>query len=333
MFYEPIEGGSVRCFLCAHSCRIGLGKRGICAVRENRDGMLYSLVYGKVIAEHADPIEKKPLFHFLPGSRSYSIATAGCNFRCKHCQNYEISQFPRERADFPIPGIDKTPSEIVESASRAGCESISYTYTEPTIFLEYAADCAGLAKSRGIKNVFVSNGFMSPESAAYVARYIDANNIDLKGDENFYRDICHARLAPVLETIKTMKAAGVWLEITTLVIPGWNDSPETLREIAGFIASVDKAIPWHVSRFHPDYRLLDAGPTPAETIRFAVNIGKEAGLKYVYSGNIAEPGGEDTRCHGCGEILVRRSGFTVAAMKIKQGACPRCLTPIEGIWP
>ncbi|MDA8174850.1 MAG: AmmeMemoRadiSam system radical SAM enzyme [Nitrospiraceae bacterium] len=334
MFYKPITGGngSVRCYLCAHHCRIGPGKRGICAVRENRGGVLYSLVYGKVVAEHADPIEKKPLFHFMPGSRTYSIATAGCNFRCEHCQNYEISQFPRERPDLPIPGREKSPQAIVDSARAAGCNSISYTYTEPTIFLEFAADCAALARKSGIKNVFVSNGFMSPKSAAYIARLIDANNIDLKGGEGFYRDICHARLAPVLETIKIMKSAGVWVEITTLVIPGWNDSPEALRRIADFIASVDTAIPWHVSRFHPDYKLLSAGETPAETIRFAVKTGKEAGLKYVYSGNIAEPGGEDTVCPGCNNALVRRSGFTVLGMNISGRACPLCGLQIEGVW-
>jgi pyruvate formate lyase activating enzyme len=333
MFYEKTGGPAVRCFLCAHRCVIGEGKRGICAVRENRASTLYSLVYGKIIAMNVDPIEKKPLYHFLPGSLSYSIATVGCNFRCEHCQNYEISQWPRERPDVDIPGTDMTPEAVVSAAAQRGCKSIAYTYTEPTIFLEFCLDCAVLARKNGIRNVFVSNGFMTPESACAIAPYLDANNIDLKGDEKFYRDICHARAAPVRETIKLMKEKGVWVEVTTLVIPGHNDSEEVLRDIVRFIRSVDPCIPWHVSQFYPTYRLLDAPPTPVDTLKRARQIGLEEGLRHVYMGNVPGQGGEDTYCPYCGAVVVSRSGYRILDMKLKgKGICPVCSGEIKGEW-
>ncbi len=333
MFYEGIDGGKVRCFLCAHRCVIGDGKRGICAVRENRGGKLYTLVYGRLVAMSVDPIEKKPLFHFLPGSRSFSIATVGCNFRCEHCQNYEISQFPRERPDVEIPGRQLTPGAVVSAAAEQGCRSISYTYTEPTIFLEFVLDCARLARGRGIKNVFVSNGFMTPESAGAAAACLDANNIDLKGDERFYRDICHARAAPVRETIRLMKAKGVWVEVTTRVIPGLNDSDEILGDIAGFIKSVDPSIPWHVSGFYPAYRLLDRPPTSVATLKKAMETGLKAGLKHVYVGNVPGEAGEDTYCPSCGAKVISRAGYSIRGMRLKgKGACPGCSHIIDGVW-
>lgn len=224
MFYERLGDRKVRCFLCAQHCIISPGKRGICAVRENIEGTLYSLVYGKIVAHHIDPIEKKPLFHFYPGSRSYSIATVGCNFRCLHCQNYDISQYPKIYPD--IPGEKMSPEEVVREAEISGCQSISYTYTEPTIFFEFAYDCARIAHEKGIKNVFVSNGYTSPEATRAIAPYLDANNIDLKGDDNFYKKVAGARLQPVLDTIKLMKELGVWVEVTTLIIPAYNDSED-----------------------------------------------------------------------------------------------------------
>lgn len=332
ILYEGLERGKIRCFLCAHRCLILPGKRGICAVRENIDGVLYSLVYGKVVASNTDPIEKKPLFHFLPGSMSYSIATVGCNLRCQHCQNYEISQFPRERPDVAIPGRDMTPEEVAEAARRAGCQSISYTYTEPTIFLEFALDCAKSAQKTGIKNVFVSNGFMSPESAKLAAGIIDANNIDLKGDENFYKKICEGRAEPVKETIKIMKSEGVWVEVTTLIIPGHNDSDQTLGDIASFIHSVDPALPWHVTQFYPTYQLMDSPRTPLETLRRAVEIGHKAGLKYVYEGNVPGAGGENTFCSKCGELVIKRLGFAVLENNLRHGACPHCGAKVDGVW-
>jgi pyruvate formate lyase activating enzyme len=329
LFYEKIDDGKVKCSLCAHNCTISLGKRGICAVRENRDGVLYSLVYGKVVARHVDPIEKKPLFHFHPGSRSYSIATVGCNFNCKHCQNADISQYPREYPD--IPGDDMTPEEVVREAERSGCRSISYTYTEPTIFFEFAYDCARLAHERGIKNVFVSNGYTGAEAARLISPYLDGNNIDLKGDDDFYKRIVGARLQPVLDTISLMKELGVWVEVTTLIIPDYNDSDDFLRWAAGFIYSIDPAMPWHVTQFYPTNLLLDKPRTPVGTLRKARTIGTDAGLKYVYEGNIPGEGGENTRCPSCGELLLERIGFDLTRIRMKNAACPGCGSIIEGV--
>ncbi|MFZ6007185.1 MAG: AmmeMemoRadiSam system radical SAM enzyme, partial [Nitrospirota bacterium] len=329
MLYEKVADGKVKCHLCNHSCTISPGKRGICAVRENRDGTLYTLVYGKVIARHIDPIEKKPLFHFYPGSRSYSIATVGCNFRCLHCQNYEISQYPKEYPD--IPGEEMTPEQVVRDAELTGCKSISYTYTEPTIFFEFAYDCARLAHEKGIKNVFVSNGYTSPEATRLIAPYLDANNIDLKGDENFYKKVAGAKLQPVLDTIKLMKELGVWVEVTTLIIPTYNDSEEFLKWTAEFVKSVDTAMPWHVTQFYPTYKLTDQPRTPIKTLRMARDIGLKAGLKYVYEGNVPGEGGENTYCHSCGELLIERFGFSLTTIKMKDSKCSKCGAQIDGI--
>lgn len=329
MFYEHLGDGKIRCFLCAQHCTISPGKRGICAVRENIDGTLYSLVYGKVVARHIDPIEKKPLFHFHPGSRSYSIATVGCNFRCLHCQNYDISQYPKVYPD--IPGEEMTPEDVVREAELTGCKSISYTYTEPTIFFEFAYDCAKLAHEKGIKNVFVSNGYTSPEATRAIAPYLDGNNIDLKGDDTFYKKIAGARLQPVLDTIKLMKELGVWVEITTLIIPGYNDSDDFLTWVAEFIRSVDPAMPWHVTQFYPTYKLIDQPRTPVSTLRRAREIGIRVGLRYVYEGNVPGEGGENTYCPQCGELLIERFGFSLTTIRMKDAKCIRCGTKIDGI--
>jgi len=331
MVYERLSGSDVRCHLCAHACLIHPGTRGICAVRENREGILYSLVYGKVISANIDPIEKKPIFHMLPGSTSLSIATVGCNFRCKHCQNYEISQYPRERK-FEVPGSDMTPGDVVDLAVRSGCESISYTYTEPTIFFEFAYDCARLAHERGIKNVFVSNGYTGAEATGMIAPYLTANNIDLKGNEAFYRDICGARLKPVLDTIILMKNLGVWVEVTTLIIPGLNDSDKDLTDIAEFLVSVDPAIPWHVSAFRPTYKLMDRPSTSVESLRKAVEIGRRAGLRYVYEGNVPGEDNENTYCPSCREQLIHRVGYRIRENRLADGRCPKCASLVEGIW-
>ncbi len=329
MFYEKLSDSKVKCHLCAHGCIISPDKRGICAVRENRDGTLYSLVYGKIIAKHIDPIEKKPLFHFYPGSSSYSIATVGCNFRCKHCQNYQISQHVEYFHD--IPGEEISPEQVVMEAQMAGCKSISYTYTEPTIFMEFAYDCAKLARKKGIKNVFVSNGYTSAEAVRTIAPYLDANNIDLKGDDNFYKEIVGARLQPVLNTIKLMKGLGVWVEITTLIIPTYNDSDDFLKWVADFIKSIDVNIPWHVSQFYPTYRLTDQQRTPVQTLRRAREIGIKSGLKYVYEGNIPGEGGENTYCPSCHQLLIERTGFSINKIQMKSSQCSKCKTLIAGI--
>ncbi len=331
-FYEKREDNKVHCFLCAHGCVIEPRKRGICMVRENRDGTLYSLVYGKIISQNVDPIEKKPLFHFLPGSRSYSIATVGCNLQCEHCQNWEISQFPRFEPK-EIPGQDMTPAQIVARAQSTGSASISYTYTEPTIFGEFAYDTALLARDQGIRNVFVSNGFMSERSAKVMAEVLDADNIDLKSfQDSFYRKICKARLHPVLETIERMKELGVWVEVTTLIIPGLNDSDQELTEIAKFLAGIDPAIPWHVSAFYPAYKMLNRPRTPAATLQRARRLGLEAGLRYVYTGNIPGDEGEKTFCYQCGAVVIDRVGFAIRHNYLHNGACAKCGTVIDGVW-
>jgi len=331
MFYEKLDGSRAKCRLCAHNCTINPDKTGICGVRRNLDGTLYSLVYGKVISLNIDPIEKKPLFHFLPGSRSLSMATVGCNFRCRHCQNFEISQYPHDNGK-DIPGRVMSPGDIVAEAVRHGCSSISYTYTEPTIFFEFAYDCARLAHEKGIRNVFVSNGYTGPDAARLIAPYLDANNIDLKGSDRFYREICGARMQPVRDTISLMKELGVWVEVTTLIIPDHNDSDSDLTETAEFISSVDPAIPWHVSQFYPTYRLLDKPRTPVCTLRRAVEIGKKAGLKYVYEGNVPGEGGENTYCASCGSLLIERYGYSILQNRMTDGKCGSCGSATEGIW-
>jgi pyruvate formate lyase activating enzyme len=331
LFQEPREGGKVQCGLCAHRCIIAPGHRGICAVRENREGVLVSLVYDKVIAQNIDPIEKKPLFHFLPGTTSFSIATPGCNFRCKHCQNADISQLPRDRGGM-LTGQPARPAQIVAAARQMGCASISYTYTEPTIYYELAFDTAQLAAAAGLKNVFVTNGYITPEALREIRPYLHAANIDLKAfTDDFYRDICGARLQPVLDSIRLYRELGVWTEITTLVIPGHNDSERELRQIAEFIRSIDPDIPWHVSRFHPTYLLTDRPRTPVVTLQRAREIGIAAGLRHVYEGNV--PGeGEETFCGNCRKPVVRRFGFTVERMDVRDGRCPFCGTVIAGVW-
>jgi len=331
MFYEKLDGNVVKCNLCSHRCgRITNSKRGICGVRENRDGTLYSLVYGRVVARAVDPIEKKPLFHFLPGSRAYSIATVGCNFRCRNCQNFEISQMPRERN--VIIGEDVAPEEVVAAAKRYKCESIAYTYTEPTIFFEYAYDIAKLASKEGIKNVFVTNGYITEEALVEIKPYLDAANIDLKSfSDEFYRKNCGARLGPVLDSIRLHKSLGIWIEITTLIIPTLNDSEENLRKIAEFIKDVGEEIPWHISRFHPMYQLLDLPRTPIASLHKAREIGLEVGLRYVYEGNVPGEVGENTYCYECGKPLIRRHGYTILENKIKNSECSYCGAKIDGV--
>lgn len=331
-FYDRLEDHKVHCHLCAHECKIDPGKRGICQVRENREGTLYSLVYGRVVAENLDPIEKKPLFHFLPGSRSYSISTVGCNFQCLHCQNYDISQYPRLH-EGRIIGTERTPEQIVAAAQASRAATISYTYVEPTIFMEFAQDIGHLAHEKGIRNVFVSNGFMTPLSADALAEFVDADNVDLKSfSDDFYRKVCKAKLKPVLDTIVRLKEKGVWLEITTLIIPGLNDSDAELTQIARFIRNLDAGIPWHVSAFYPTYKMLDRPRTPPETLFRARQIGLAEGLRYVYTGNIPGRGGEDTDCPQCGETLIARLGYQIRGFILKDGACPKCGTAIDGVW-
>ena len=331
MFWEKCGDGQLRCGLCRFSCRIAPGRRGRCGVRENRDGILHTLVYGKVVAEQIDPIEKKPLFHFLPGSRSYSIATVGCNFRCRHCLNYEISQWPQTRDG--IPGVEKTPDALVAAARRSSCASIAYTYTEPTIYYEYAYDTAVLARQNGLKNVFVTNGYTSTAALEAMAPYLDAANVDLKAfSERFYREVAGAALAGVLDCLRDYRRLGIWLEVTTLLIPGWNDDPEELRRLAGFIATeLGADVPWHVSAFRPTYLMQDRPPTPHATLARAVALGREAGLRYVYVGNLPVAGGEDTICPQCGAVVIRRRGFQLLEVSVRNGCCHYCGGGVAGV--
>jgi len=331
MLYEKIEETAVKCRLCAHRCRIRQNERGICGVRENKEGFLYSLVYGRVIAENVDPIEKKPLFHVLPGSKSYSFSTVGCNFRCTFCQNHDISQMPRETGN--IFGRETAPAEIVQKAIKSGSRTIAYTYTEPTIYFEFAYDTANIAHEKGLKNVFVTNGFMSEEAIETIAPCLHAANVDLKAfSDDFYRKYCGARLQPVLDSLKKMKSLGIWVEVTTLLIPALNDSDEELGKIAKFIHSLGPETPWHISRFHPRYRLDNLPPTPVASIHRASEIGKAAGLKYVYSGNIPGDEGENTYCSRCKELLIDRYGYYIEKFNLKGTHCPRCETLLDGIF-
>jgi len=323
------DSEDVDCSLCYQSCHIRPGKRGICAVRENQNGKLLTLVYGNLIAANEDPIEKKPFFHFLPGSLAYSIATVGCNFRCLHCQNADISQLPQEGGKIPTNFVP--PEEVVAEAVSRGCQSVAYTYTEPTIFLEYARDVAVLARASKLRNVFVSNGYIGEEAGDEIIPLLDGINIDLKGDDVFYRRVCKAKLDPVKSNIEKFWRAGVWVEVTTLVIPGYNDSVNILTDIAQFLAGVSPDMPWHVTAFYPTYRLLDAPPTGIESIKKALKIGREAGLRYVYAGNVIGES-ESTICPNCGFILVERRGYRVMKNSVVEGHCPQCKTQIAGVW-
>lgn len=319
-FYKQLDDNKVQCTLCSHFCTINDGERGKCSVRENKEGKLYSLVYGKAIATAVDPIEKKPLFNFLPGTYSYSVATMGCNFDCKFCQNSDISQPGRE-----IYGRELAPEQIVKQAIENDCATIAYTYTEPTIFYEYALDTAILARKKGLKNIFVTNGFINPEPLKEISKYLDAANIDLKSfDDDFYREYVGARLQPVLDSIKMYHELGIFLEITTLIIPGKNDSSENLKQIAEFIASIDKNIPWHVSRFHPMYKMQDIDITPEKKLIEAVEIGKKAGLKYVYAGNLPGNDYESTFCPSCNAKLIDRYLYKIKDIHSISDKCNFC---------
>ena len=330
--WEPLKDQAVKCNLCSHRCIIKDTKRGICNVRENRSGTLRTLVYGKVIARNIDPIEKKPLFHFLPGSRSYSIATVGCNFKCRFCQNADIAQMPSDH-DGMIMGDTFAPEDIVDGAKKANCKSIAYTYTEPTVYFEYAHDTAKLAHDAGIRNIFVTNGYMSSEALNMIKPYLDAANVDLKAfNEDYYKKLCGAKLAPVKETLVTMKSLGIFIEVTTLLIPGLNDDKTELQALARFIAtSLGPETPWHVSRFHPTYKLMDRPSTPVQTLLMARDIGLASGLRYVYTGNVPGKSGEDTFCYRCGKTLIGRWGFQIGKYDIENSRCKYCGTSIDGV--
>ena len=327
MFYEPAGDGKARCRLCPHQCLIKDGAAGVCRVRVNRGGELQTKVFGFPDAAHVDPIEKKPLFHFKPASSTLSIATVGCNLRCRFCQNHSISQCGDPGASYGF----ITPERVVELAVRNRTSVISYTYTEPTVYYEYTLECAKLAHAHGLANVIVSNGYIMPAPLDELSALLDAANIDLKFfKDSLYREYTGGTLQPVLDTIIALHRKGVWVEVTTLVIPGLNDDHEQLAEIAKFIADVSPDIPWHISRFHPTYRLQDRSATPLQRLIDAHEIGKAAGLRYVFTGNVHGSGYEDTVCPDCGELLIKRQGFMVSSVLLEDGCCPQCRFEIAG---
>lgn len=331
MLYKPGKRWTVHCRLCSHLCHIRNGDDGFCGVRYNSGGRLYTRVYGRALACNVDPIEKKPLYHFLPGSRIFSVGAPGCNFRCDYCQNWQISQVGEGAPAHVGPDL-LAPDDLVASAISRRCRGIAYTYTEPTIFFEYAFETARLARQAGLANVFVTNGYMTAQAIETIAPYLDAANVDLKAwRDGFYRDLCQARAKPVRDTIHRMKRLGIWVEVTTLVIPGENDSREELEAMAAFIAEVDPDIPWHLSRFHPQYRMRDHQMTPFETLERAAEIADAKGLRFVYLGNVPD-GRRITRCPACGNDLMRRTMTEVDTSGLADGRCRSCRALIPGVW-
>jgi pyruvate formate lyase activating enzyme len=330
MLYEKLDDKQVRCHLCGHHCVIPDGKLGVCHVRQNVDGTLHTLVYGSAISQNVDPIEKKPLFHVYPGSASFSIATLGCNFQCKWCQNWEIAHMPRQRGLMSV--SHTSPEELVHKALASNSKTIAYTYTEPTIFFEYAYDTARLAHEAGIANVYVTNGYMTGEMLDAFHPYLDAANVDLKAfRKKTYHRYVGAGLQTVLDSLVKMKKLGIWVEVTTLVVPGINDEAAELLDAATFISrELGPDTPWHLSRFFPHYQLPNVPPTPVESLRRAQEIGQEAGLRYVYMGNVREE--SNTYCYNCNELLIQRRGYWIAGNKIKDGKCPQCGADIAGLW-
>lgn len=328
LLYEKLKNKNVRCLVCNHQCLISPRQRGLCGVRENKNGKLFSLVYGKAVAVNLDPIEKKPFFHFLPGTYSLSIATVGCNFSCLHCQNWDISQGPKENSG--ILGEDLSPRDIVKLALKHKAPSISYTYTEPSVFIEYALDTMKLAKKQGLKNNWVTNGYLTEKALKTIAPYLDAANVDLKFfDNDLYWKICGAELQPVLNTLKSMKKLKIWVEVTTLLIPGYTDKNRQLEKIAKFIKEeLGEETPWHISGFYSCYKMTDVSPTSPELIHQAVKIGRKAGLKYVYAGNLPSDENENTYCPKCRTLVIKRRGYEIKRFD-RNGLCPKCRKKID----
>lgn len=330
LFYQKLDNKVVQCRLCPRRCTIPDGKRGFCGVRENRDGILYTLVYAKPVAIHIDPIEKKPLFHFLPSTTAFSIATAGCNLRCKFCQNWQISQAKPEEVDY----MYLEPRDLVKKVKASGSRTLAYTYTEPTIFYEYMLDVAKLAKAEGIKNIMHSAGYINEEPLRQLAKYLDAANIDLKGfKDEYYAKMSEATLEPVLKTLKILKQEGVHLEITNLVLPGYNDDIDLITKMCLWIKeNLGPDTPLHFSRFFPMYKLISLNPTPVESLERARQIALDCGLRYVYIGNVGGHPAENTYCPKCKKIVIERKGYFIVQNNIADGKCKFCGEEIVGVW-
>ena len=331
---RPLSGGVVQCQVCEHFCAVRPGEAGKCGVRRNVEGTLYLVVYGEAIAAHVDPVEKKPLFHFLPGGEILSIGTYGCNFRCPFCQNWQMSQARDfdDRSEYL--GQQATPEALVNTCLRSHIPMIAYTYNEPTVFFEYTYDTAKLAHEQGIKNVYVSNGYMSQAALDMIEPYLDGINVDLKAfSEAFYREQCQARLEPVKRNIAHIaRQTHIWIEMTTLLVPGLNDSEDELRAMAEWLAGVGPDLVWHVTAFHPDYEMLDRPRTSPQSLSRACEIGKSAGLRYVYVGNVMDADRESTYCPQCGRKLIQRHWYNVSELWRERGVCPQCGQTIAGVW-
>jgi pyruvate formate lyase activating enzyme len=338
ILYKKLTDNKVQCLACSHKCIVNEEQTGICGVRQNKQGDLYLLVHNKPISVNIEPVEKKPLFHFLPGEKIFSLGTIGCNFGCEFCQNWEISQLPKTIDAIRQTGYERQqetwmPETIVQHCLESKIPMIAYTYNEPTIWTEYAYETMKLAKEKVIKKIWYSNGFMSQETLNLISPYLDAINIDLKSfSEDFYKNICKARLEPVKENIKKIHEKGIWLEVTTLIIPKINDSDKELQQIAKFLKNISENIPWHISAFYPGYKMVDISSTPKESLIKAYQIGKQAGLKYVYIGNTPDAEYESTYCPKCNFLLIKRLGLDMIENKIQDGKCPKCNTEIKGIF-
>lgn len=322
VLFDELPDKKVKCHVCSHRCTITEGKVGICRTRQNRNGKIYTLIYNVVSSEAVDPVEKKPLYHFLPGTLSYSLGSIGCNFRCEHCQNWNISQVnPEESYTMEI-----TPEAAINRALAYGSKSISWTYNEPAIWHEYTFDSAVLAKKAGLKTVYVTNGYITPEALRRMAPYLDAYRVDIKSfSEDFYRKTCGARLAPVLESTNLARELGMHVETVTLIIPTKNDSPEEITQIVRWVHdNLGMDTPMHFTRFHPMYKMDGINPTPLDTLEMAYNIAKKEGMRFVYLGNVGGHKYENTYCPKCNALLIDRLGFRVGTVKIKDGKCPEC---------
>ncbi len=331
MYYDRLGGKKIRCRVCPKECVVGDRERGFCGVKENRGGRYYTLVYGQCAAVNLDPIEKKPLFHFLPSSGAFSIATAGCNFDCKDCQNWEISQVRPEQVPDPI---HLPPEQVVALAKRYGARSIAYTYSEPVVFYEYMLDTAKAGRAQGIKSIMISNGYIRPEPMTRVLEYLDAVKIDLKSmSEEFYKTYCVGELPPVLDTLKLVKKLGKWLEVVYLVVPTLNDSESAVRQMCQWVrTNLGSEVPLHFSRFYPSYQMKKLPPTPYETLQRCRKIARETGINFVYIGNVPGESNVSTWCPRCGKIVVRRSGYQVLEVNLRNGACKYCARKIPGVW-
>ncbi|MDV5121497.1 MAG: AmmeMemoRadiSam system radical SAM enzyme [Candidatus Scalindua sp.] len=330
MYYKKLPDIRVECELCPRACQVADLERGYCGVRENRNGKYYTLVHSRVCSRYADPIEKKPLFHYLPGTKAYSIATAGCNIECKFCQNWQISQFRPEQID----NIKLTPEEVIRFAQEKKCDTIAYTYSEPVVFYEYMYDTARVGKREGVGSVMISNGYIKKEPLVELCKELSAVKIDFKAfTEKFYKETCSGELKPILETLVTLKEIGIWFEIVMLVIPTLNDSDKELNDMCSWIyENLGPDVPVHFSRFHSTYKIKNLPPTPTKTLEKARNIAIESGLNFAYTGNVPGHPGESTYCPDCKEVLIKRVGYTILQYSLNGNKCGNCKHPIPGVW-